>query len=140
MSKRSPVADDGTMAQTPHTDQRDPLPSEFSTDPDGGAHHNQAPSKRLSRKNGRISGVSGGLADYLDVDPTVIRLGFIGAALLTGPAVLVAYVAAWAVMPDGEANSTPAVPTPPTHPAPPTDAPVPPPGAPRPAAEDVLAD
>jgi phage shock protein C len=37
-------------------------------------------------------GVAAGLADYTGVDPTVIRLAFIAATLLTGPVMVFFYL------------------------------------------------
>jgi phage shock protein C len=55
--------------------------------------------KRLYRstKNKMLGGVCGGIGEYLDVDPTIIRLLWIIFGL-TGIGVL-AYVLAWIVMP-----------------------------------------
>jgi phage shock protein C len=48
-----------------------------------------------------IGGVAGGLAVYLDVDPTAVRIGFVAASLLLGglggP---VLYALAWAILPE----------------------------------------
>jgi len=50
----------------------------------------------LNRSEGKVMGVAAGLADYTGVDPTLIRLGFVAATLLTGPLMLLLYViAAW---------------------------------------------
>jgi phage shock protein C len=61
-----------------------------------------APIKRLyrSRTDHRLAGVCAGLADYLGVDPVLIRLIAVAATLMTGliPGCL-AYVAAWIIMP-----------------------------------------
>ncbi|MGE5141405.1 MAG: PspC domain-containing protein [Rudaea sp.] len=56
--------------------------------------------RRLYRSRGEriIGGVCGGLAAYFDVDPTVIRLVFLLAALLGGHGILV-YLALWIIMP-----------------------------------------
>jgi phage shock protein C len=41
-------------------------------------------------------GVAAGVADYTGVDPTLVRLGFVAATLLTGPVMILLYiVAAW---------------------------------------------
>lgn len=50
-----------------------------------------------------IAGVCSGLADHLGVDPIVVRIGFIALAL-TGGGVL-AYLAAWALIPASEGSS-----------------------------------
>ncbi|WP_199613593.1 PspC domain-containing protein [Paenibacillus alkalitolerans] len=57
--------------------------------------------KRLTKSYDRkLSGVLGGLAEYMEVDATIVRLMFVIAAVLTGlfPCV-VAYIIAAAVMP-----------------------------------------
>ncbi len=55
--------------------------------------------KRLyrSRKESMIGGVCGGLAEYLGVDPTLVRILFV-LAVLTGMTLLV-YPVLWIVMP-----------------------------------------
>jgi len=50
----------------------------------------------LNRTDGKVMGVAAGLADYTGVDPTLVRLGFVAATLLTGPVMIALYlVAAW---------------------------------------------
>ena len=39
-------------------------------------------------------GVAAGLADYTGVDPTLFRLGFVAATLLTGPVMVLLYIVA----------------------------------------------
>ncbi len=51
-----------------------------------------------SRTDAMIGGVCGGLAQYLNVDPTVIRLILILMALLGGHGILV-YLILWLVIP-----------------------------------------
>ncbi|HSK28002.1 MAG TPA: PspC domain-containing protein [Jiangellales bacterium] len=62
----------------------------------------QAPYKRLtrSRTERMLGGVCGGLAQYLGVDPTLVRLGVVALTIVSGGAGLVAYVAAWIVVPE----------------------------------------
>lgn len=56
--------------------------------------------RRLTKSNDRkIAGVCGGLAEYFDVDPTLVRLLFVVFALAGGPGVLVYFVMAM-VMPN----------------------------------------
>ncbi len=76
--------------------------------------------KRLyrSRKERMIAGVCGGLADYLSVDPTVVRLLFVLALFLGGPGGLV-YLILWIVVPDAPTQTTFISPTPPLPPEPP---------------------
>ena len=56
--------------------------------------------KRLyrSKKNRVIAGVCGGLGDYFDVDPTLIRLIWV-LFMFTGAGIL-AYIIAWIIMPE----------------------------------------
>jgi phage shock protein PspC (stress-responsive transcriptional regulator) len=57
--------------------------------------------KRLyrSRHDRMLGGVCGGLAEYLDTDPTIIRLAFALSILLGGAGIL-AYLVMWIVMPE----------------------------------------
>ena len=57
--------------------------------------------KRLYRslKDRMVAGVCGGLADYLGVDPTLIRLAFVFFTLWAGGGLL-AYIIAWIVIPE----------------------------------------
>jgi phage shock protein C len=56
--------------------------------------------KRLyrSRTDSMIAGVCGGLAEYFDIDPTLVRLAFVAVLLLGGSAVLI-YIIMWIVVP-----------------------------------------
>ncbi|HEY0737348.1 MAG TPA: PspC domain-containing protein [Herpetosiphonaceae bacterium] len=57
-------------------------------------------SQRLTRSNTDriIAGVAGGIANYLNVDPTLVRLGFV-LLLFTGVPVWLVYLVLWAVLP-----------------------------------------
>ena len=59
------------------------------------------PYRRLTRTSwdGPISGVCGGVARYLGVDPTLVRVLAVIAAVVTFPAALIAYAVCWAVIP-----------------------------------------
>ena len=61
------------------------------------------PQKRLTRRPaaGRIAGVCAGLAAYLDVDVTFVRLVWVFLSIVPGGIIggLIAYLVAWAVMP-----------------------------------------
>ncbi len=50
-----------------------------------------------------VGGVAAGLADYFDVDPTIVRVGFVALALLGGLAVPL-YVAGWLLIPDEDSD------------------------------------
>jgi len=61
--------------------------------------------QRLHRADrGRmLAGVAVGLADYFDVDPTIVRVGFVALAFLGGLAVPL-YVAGWLLIPDEDSD------------------------------------
>jgi phage shock protein C len=65
--------------------------------------------KRLlrTRDDQMIAGVCGGLARYLGVDPTLVRVVAVVALVFGFPAALVGYVLAWAIMPSGHASAGP---------------------------------
>ena len=56
--------------------------------------------KRLyrSKKDKMIGGVCAGLADYFEVDPSIVRL--IWAFLILGGVGLVAYIVCWIIIPE----------------------------------------
>jgi phage shock protein PspC (stress-responsive transcriptional regulator) len=47
-----------------------------------------------------IAGVCAGVADYLRVDPTLIRVGMAVLAIITWGVALLAYLVAWAMIPE----------------------------------------
>ncbi len=51
-----------------------------------------------SRKNRVIAGVAGGLGEYFDIDPVLVRVIFVVAALASGVGIL-AYLILWVVVP-----------------------------------------
>jgi phage shock protein PspC (stress-responsive transcriptional regulator) len=57
--------------------------------------------KRLSRSRDQrmISGVSGGIAEYFGIDPTLVRLGFVATTFFGGAGVI-GYVVAWLIIPE----------------------------------------
>ncbi|BBE20697.1 PspC domain protein [Aquipluma nitroreducens] len=56
--------------------------------------------KRLYRsKEKKIGGVCAGLADYFDIDPTIMRVLFVVIAFLGG-ASLLAYLIMWIIVPE----------------------------------------
>jgi phage shock protein C len=52
-----------------------------------------------SRNRRMVAGVCGGLADYFDIDPTVIRVLFLILAVFGGSG-LVVYLVMWIIVPD----------------------------------------
>jgi phage shock protein C len=63
--------------------------------------------KRLYRSTSHrvIGGVAGGLGDYLDIDPVLIRIAFV-VALFFGGVGLLAYIIAWIIIPEQPREST----------------------------------
>jgi phage shock protein PspC (stress-responsive transcriptional regulator) len=57
------------------------------------------PPLRRDTDNGMVAGVCAGLAERFKIDPIILRVGF-GAATLVGGFGLVAYVLAWALVPE----------------------------------------
>ena len=57
--------------------------------------------KKLYRntENKMLAGVCSGIADYFDIDPTLVRLGWVLFSLLGGSGLL-AYIIAALIMPD----------------------------------------
>ncbi|PWR11009.1 hypothetical protein DKT69_27650 [Micromonospora sicca] len=74
----------------------------------------QAPYKQLRRPttDRMVAGVASGLGRYLAVDPTLVRVVFAVATLLTGGFAALAYPIMWFLMPE-EPASAPAWPAPP---------------------------
>ena len=58
--------------------------------------------KRLfrSRKNRMIAGVCGGIGEYLEIDPTVVRLIWVLLVFLSFGAAIIAYIIAWIIVPE----------------------------------------
>jgi phage shock protein PspC (stress-responsive transcriptional regulator) len=61
--------------------------------------------RRLTRSRDRkLGGVAGGIAEYLGIDPTLVRLGFL-LAIFVGGAGVIAYLVAWIVLPESDGSS-----------------------------------
>ncbi len=75
-------------------------PVNFCSSCGSAMHFNPMIGKKLhrSRRDKKIAGVCGGFADYLDVDPTLVRVVWLMTALFIGSGFL-AYIIAWIVMP-----------------------------------------
>lgn len=65
-------------------------------------------SRRLTRSttDRKIAGVAGGIAEYLGIDPTVVRVLWVLAVIAGGFGVL-AYVILWIVLPEGAQGELP---------------------------------
>lgn len=57
--------------------------------------------KRLyrSKKEQMLGGICGGLAEYIDVDPSIIRLVWVVLIVLSWGLFLLVYIAAWIIIP-----------------------------------------
>lgn len=69
------------------------------------------PPKRLRRdkQHAMIGGVCAGLANYLDIDPTVMRVAYVLLTIFTAFAGTIVYIVLWIVVPADDAPA-PAVP------------------------------
>ena len=82
-----------------------------TTSPAAGDQTSHAPYESAPRELSRpvhgrmLGGVAAGLARYLDVDVTVIRILFAALTLVGGAAVLV-YLAAWLLIPEDGADQS----------------------------------
>ena len=85
-----------TEQQAPQQSAEQPVPPPAYQPPPQGV-----PYRRLTRTtwDAPISGVCGGIARYLGVDPTLVRVLAVIAAVVSFPAGLVAYAVMWAVIP-----------------------------------------
>ena len=74
-----------------------------------------APEPRLvrSQTDRRIAGVCGGLADYFDVDPTIVRVTWVILSIIAGAVVfgVLAYLIAWFIIPPAPAAAWQASPS-----------------------------
>ena len=53
---------------------------------------------RASRKDSIMGGVAAGMAEYVDIDPTIMRLLWVLGALFWGGGII-AYIIAWIIIP-----------------------------------------
>ncbi len=63
--------------------------------------------KRLyrSRKERILGGVCGGLGEYFDVDPGIVRLAWVIVTLLSLGIGIIAYLIAWIIIPESPEES-----------------------------------
>jgi phage shock protein C len=75
-----------------------------------------APAKRLMRSSTdkKIAGVCAGLAEYFDLDPTIVRVIWLLAVFFAGTGLLV-YLILWIVLPLAPATPVYSVPSPSAH-------------------------
>jgi phage shock protein C len=50
-----------------------------------------------------LGGVAGGIAEYFDIDPTLVRLALVVALVVGHVLTLALYVAAWLIVPESPA-------------------------------------
>ena len=64
--------------------------------------------RRLYKSSGDkfVSGVAGGMAEYFQIDPVFVRLGWIASVFLTGGISILAYIAMIFVVPKGAYKSS----------------------------------
>ena len=63
--------------------------------------------RRLTRsRNSMIGGVAAGVAEWIDADPALVRIAWALLVPITGGAALLAYIVAWAVLPEALAAPT----------------------------------
>lgn len=79
--------------------------------PSCGGRQRHAPSRKvltLSATDKKLAGVCGGLAAYLDVDPTVVRLIWVALSFVPGGIVggVLVYALAWIIIPKAPALAT----------------------------------
>jgi len=57
--------------------------------------------KELTRSNTKrmLAGVCGGLGEYLDIDPTILRLAFVFGSFISGGSALLVYIVMALVVP-----------------------------------------
>jgi phage shock protein PspC (stress-responsive transcriptional regulator) len=60
-----------------------------------------------SRTDSVIGGVAGGVAEYLDMDPAIVRIVWAVLAIVTGGIFLVLYVVMWIAVPEAPAGGYP---------------------------------
>jgi phage shock protein PspC (stress-responsive transcriptional regulator) len=93
------TADAEPVTTAHHTDDHAGDHTDYDTDYRTGARLSRSADDRM------LAGVAGGIARYLDVDVTLVRIGIAALTLLTGTAAAL-YVAAWLLIPaDGEDQS-----------------------------------
>ncbi len=59
-----------------------------------------------STTNRMVAGVCGGLGEYSNLDPTVVRLFAVLLVFLTGPGVVLAYIIMALIIPEGPAQQS----------------------------------
>lgn len=86
-----------------------PEHSDAAAPSSGVAYHGgmeQSRPGRLTRSNDRIlGGVAAGISEYIDVDPTIVRVGWVLAIIFGLPLGILGYFILWVIMPAPAAGS-----------------------------------
>jgi phage shock protein C len=95
-----------TDPQNPSTGPSDTAPgSGPSLPPPRHPEYDDEPRLRRAGPGRMLAGVAAGVADYFDVDPTIVRIGFVALAFVGGLAVPL-YLAGWLLIPDEESDTS----------------------------------
>jgi len=89
------------MNTTDEVPSPDPAPDSPQAEPSAPGHH------RLTRSTSdrMIAGVAGGLGEYFDIDPMIVRIGFVLLGVFGGSSIGL-YLLAWLLLPeDGQSSS-----------------------------------
>ncbi len=78
-------------------------PAPAASPPAGHDRNGEVPRLHRVGRGRMLAGVAAGVADYFDVDPTMVRIGFVALAFLGGLAVPL-YLAGWALIPDEDSD------------------------------------
>jgi phage shock protein PspC (stress-responsive transcriptional regulator) len=65
-----------------------------------------------SRTDRKVAGVCGGLAEFLEIDPTIVRVVYFLALVVPGGIGVLPYIVLWIILPegpDGVPGSSPAI-------------------------------
>jgi phage shock protein PspC (stress-responsive transcriptional regulator) len=81
--------------ETPEKEKR----MDATSAPEPGAARPARPPLVRSRSDRKIAGVAGGLADHLNIDPLIVRIGFV-ASVFAGGLGLLLYLGGWILIPE----------------------------------------
>jgi phage shock protein C len=95
----------GMEPDTSSSTERDPTDSQWHLTDEPVAQPTSDERLHRSGRSRMLAGVAAGLADYLGVDPALVRLAFVALAFMGGLAVPL-YLAGWLVIPDEDGGPT----------------------------------
>ncbi|HEX4245532.1 MAG TPA: PspC domain-containing protein [Acidimicrobiales bacterium] len=90
---------------TPHSAATDATDTGSEPSTPGSPARASSSEERLHRctDDRMLAGVAAGMADYFDIDPTLVRIGFVALTLLGGLAIPL-YLAGWLLIPEEGAS------------------------------------